>query len=168
MAGKTVYKGAVIRVEEYITPKTGSRFARVIAQDAVGILPLFRNGKILLERQYRYTMNKYLYEIPAGHIDDKEKPKTAAKRELEEETGYLARKLTRMFGFYAAPGSNTQFMHLYLAEELKKTEIDRGRDEIIELVIVSLSRAAQMIRKNEIRDAKTMASILYYLKFVKK
>lgn len=164
---KVVYRGPKFSVEEWDLPKTGTRYARVVGDNAVGVLPILGNGKILLERQYRHAIDRYLYEIPAGHIDGKESPAHAAKRELEEETGYLAGRLTKLIGFYEAPGSYTQILYVYLAEKLKKTRSAKEIDEIISLKEVTVKEALRMIRTNRIMDAKTICGILYYLNFVK-
>lgn len=165
---KVRYRGSIFRVEEWRLPKTGTMFARVTGHDAVAVLPVLNNGRILLERQYRHALDKYLYEIPAGHINRGEKPEAAARRELEEETGYRAGRLTRLSGFYEAPGSYTQYLHLYLAEGLEKSETRRELNEIIELKEVTLAEALRMVRSNRIMDAKTICGILYYFSFVKK
>jgi ADP-ribose pyrophosphatase len=165
---EVVYRGPIFQVEEWINPDTGNRFARVRGLEAVGVLPVMKNGNILLERQYRHGLDKYLYEIPAGHIERGERPERAGKRELEEETGYLAGRMTHMLNMYAAPGTYTQLMYIYLAEDLKETKKNMDPDEVIELAEVSPKKALEMIRANRIEDAKTIMSILYYLRFIRK
>lgn len=165
---KVAYRGHLFRVEEWVIPATGSRFSRVIGSDAVGVVPIMGNGNILLERQYRPVLDRYLYEIPAGHIDRAESPKATARRELEEETGYLAGKMRHMFDMYAAPGTYAQLMHIYLAENLKKTKENKEKDEIIQAMEVSPKKALEMIRTNKIKDGKTIMGILYYLRFIRK
>lgn len=165
---KVAYRGHVFTVEEWINPGTGSEFARVVAHDAVGVVALTKRGNILIERQWRHSLDKHLYEIPAGHIDAGEDPEHAARRELEEETGYRAGKLTHMLNMYGAPGSYTQLMHIYLAENLRKTRENREKDEMITVAEVSFGKALGMIRSNRIEDGKTILSILYYLRFFKK
>jgi ADP-ribose pyrophosphatase len=163
---KVIYRGTIFNVEEWTEP-SGSRFARVKGNHAVAILPMLKNGRILLERQYRHALDRHLYEIPAGLMNKGEKPEAAAIRELEEETGYLAQKLTHMFDFYGSPGSYTQLLHVYLAENLKKTKKHMDADEIIETMEVKFEDAIEMIEKNEIEDGKTIAGILFYDKFRK-
>ncbi len=165
---RVAYRGPIFNVEEWGLPRTGTKFARITGPDAVAVLPILDDGRILLERQYRHPLDRYLYEIPAGHIDPGEGPAHAARRELAEETGYVARMLTRLFGIYEAPGSLTQFLHVYLAQNLEKRKAHTEQDEIIMLRKVSIKEALSMIRANKIRDAKTVCGILYYSKFVKK
>ena len=159
---KIAYRGPIFNVEEWRLPNTGTKFARVVGHDAVAILPILDDGRIIIERQYRHPLERYLYEIPAGHIDEGETPMQAARRELEEETGYYPKKLKRMFGIFEAPGSFTQFLHVFLAENLEQKKISRETDEVITTIKVSLEKAQHMIMHNQICDAKTISSILYY------
>lgn len=165
---KVVYRGPVFNIEEWRIPKTGTRYARLVGPDTVCVLPIMKNGKLLLERQYRHSLDKYLYEVPAGHMNKGERPADAARRELEEETGYLAKRLTHMFNMYEAPGSHSEFLYSYLAQNLEKTEERKEIDEIIEIVEVSRQEALRMIKTNRISDAKTISSILFYLTFIRK
>ena len=152
-------------MEEWKLPKTGTRFARVVGGDAVAVLPILDDGRIIIEKQYRHPLERYLYEIPAGHIDYGETPVQAARRELEEEIGYYPRSLKHIFGIFEAPGSFTQFLHVYLAEGLERKKISRETDEVITTVKVSLKKAHEMIRQNKICDSKTISGILYYSSF---
>jgi ADP-ribose pyrophosphatase len=165
---KVVYRGAVFNVEEWKLPKTGSRFSRITGNDAVVILALMKNRNMLIEKQYRHTLDKYLYEIPAGAINKGEKPRTAAIRELEEETGYFAKKMTFLFKYHGSAGSHTQMLHVYLAEDLKKTKKNLDKEEVIEVMEMSIGKVLQMIRSHKITDAKVMVALLYYLHFIKK
>lgn len=165
---RIVYRGDVFDVEEFTIGRTGTRFSNVLVGDVVGILPIMNNGKILLERQYRYTIRKELYEIPAGHVEKREGRAAAAGRELEEETGYRARKLTHMTSFYSAPGVITEVMHLYLAEGMKKTRSKLDLDEVIETAEVGKAEMLSMIKQNKIEDGKSIAAFLYYLHFIEK
>ena len=159
---KTVYRGSVFSIEEWRLKGTGTRFARMVSSDGVAILPVFEDGSILLERQYRHTLDRYIYEIPAGRIDKGEAPRSAARRELSEETGYLAGRLSFMFKFYEAPGSITQMLHLYLAERLSEGETSFDKDEEISTLKVSREKALQMIRSNKIMDGKTICGVLFW------
>ena len=165
---KIVYRGPIFNVEEWKLPKTGTKFARVVGHDAVAVLPILDDGRIIIEKQYRHPLERYLYEIPAGHIDKGETPAAAARRELEEETGYYPKKLKRIFGIFEAPGSFTQFLHVFLAEDLVQKKISRETDEVITTIKISLEKAQNMILRNQICDAKTISSILYYSRFKSK
>jgi len=117
--------------------------------------------RILLEKQYRHAAGRFLYEIPAGRIDEGESELKAAKRELEEETGYSARSWKRILRFWASPGFVAEAMSLYLARGLKLGQARPEADEIIEIALVPLSLAVAMVMRAEIHDAKTIAGILW-------
>lgn len=165
---KVVYKGTVFDVEEWKLPGSGTLFSRVTGMDAVAVLPIMKNGDMLIEKQYRHNLDKYLFEIPAGMINKGETPREAAIRELQEETGYLAGKMTFMFKHYGAPGSHTQMLHVFLAEDLSMTKTNRDTEEVIKVMEISMENALRMIKSNRIEDAKTMSAVLFYLRFIKK
>ena len=118
--------------------------------------------RVLLERQYRYAARDYLWEIPAGSIDGKEKPLAGAKRELREETGYRAKAWRKALFFYPSPGFVNETMSVFLARGLKPGEAQPDKDERIEYELVPLSRAVKMIMSGEIRDGKTIAAVLWF------
>ncbi len=118
--------------------------------------------RVLLERQYRYAARDYLWEIPAGRIDGKEKPLAAAKRELREETGYRAKSWRKALFFYPSPGFMDETMTVFLARGLKPGEAEPEEDERIDYELVPLSKAVRMIMSGEIRDGKTIAAVLWF------
>ncbi|MEM3753444.1 MAG: NUDIX hydrolase [Candidatus Micrarchaeaceae archaeon] len=136
---------------------------RIRLPNVAVILPILSNGRILMERQYRFPIKKYIYELPAGDIKKGERPEDAAMRELEEETGYIAGKLRFMFRAYASPGISTETFNMYVATGLKKTKQRLDYSEFISLREVSISDALSMIEKGRIADSKTIACIMYYL-----
>jgi ADP-ribose pyrophosphatase len=123
---------------------------------------------ILLIRQYRYATGGQLWEVPAGTLDPGEDPEACARRELLEETGVTAARLQRLTSIWTTPGFTNEVIHLYLATGLTSGEPSRERDEFIEVVPQPLSRVLALIRDGEIRDAKTVAAILYMAAFVLK
>jgi ADP-ribose pyrophosphatase len=123
---------------------------------------------ILLIRQYRYATGGQLWEIPAGTLDPGEDPEACARRELLEETGVTAARLQRLTSIWTTPGFTNEVIHLYLATGLTSGEPSRERDEFIEVVPQPLSRVLALIRDGEIRDAKTVAAILYMAAFLLK
>lgn len=163
--GKIIYRAKMFNLEEATSTARGRKvkFFRIVGPNTVTVLPMFDDGKIILERQYRYSINKYLYELPAGHIDKGEKStKHAAIRELEEETGYRANRLKLMFKAYPSPGSKTELAYYYFAQGLTKTETHLEEDEIIETKIVTFTKALDMVRKNQIQDLKSIAALMFY------
>jgi ADP-ribose pyrophosphatase len=117
--------------------------------------------RILLERQYRHAAQSMMWELPAGRIDDGETPLTAAKRELLEETGYRARQWKRILHFYVSPGFLDETMTIYLASGLKAGTAQPEADEKIAVRFFGLSEAKEMALQGRIRDAKTIAGILW-------
>ncbi len=117
--------------------------------------------RILLERQYRHAAQSMMWELPAGRIDDGETALTAAKRELLEETGYSARQWKRILHFYVSPGFLDETMTIYLARGLQAGEAQPEPDEKIATRFFTLSEAKRMALNGRIRDAKTIAGILW-------
>jgi len=132
---------------------------------AVVILPV-KEGKILLIRQYRHAIGKWILELPAGTLEEKEDPEKAAQRELKEETGYEAERLTKVMSFYSSPGISDEILHIFLAEGLREGKPSREQGELIENLWIPLEEVLEMVRRNEIEDAKTIATVLYYSSFL--
>jgi len=121
--------------------------------------------QLLLIRQYRYATEGFVFEVPAGRLENKEAPEDCARRELREETGCSAERLEHVFTMFTTPGFTDEKIHVFLATGLTRGPHAREGDEFIELMPVRLSRALEMIRTNEIVDAKTALAILYVAGF---
>lgn len=130
-----------------------------ISSDGIQLEP-----QILLERQYRHAAGKYLMEIPAGRLEPGESPLIAAKRELTEETGFHARRWSKLVRYYASPGFLAERMEIYLAEDLIPGPDSPDEDEIIHYKFFPLSKVLAMIASNRIEDAKTMLAVLFFEK----
>lgn len=133
---------------------------------ASAIVPFLSDSRgadpqILLLRQYRYAADGYLFEIPAGRLDEGEAPEACAHRELKEETGCTAKSMQRLTTIYTTPGFIDERIHLYLAEGLTQGESSREKDEFAETVVMPLSRALVMIEQGEISDGKTITGLLF-------
>ena len=127
------------------------------------IVPLLDNGDVILVRQYRYPHNKFILEIPAGKLEPNEDPLHAAKRELQEETGFMAEKYEKLTTMLTTPGFCSEVLHIYLASGLKKSEHGQHLDEGEQSLTVEyfpLSTVVDMIVRGEIGDSKTIAGIL--------
>lgn len=120
------------------------------------MMPVDEKGRILLVRQYRLPARRYLWELSAGRIDPGETPLKAAKRELLEETGYRAKKWTKLVKFYPSPGFVEEAMTIFIAQELTAGQAQPMDDERIECEWFTLKQMAGMIEKGEIQDAKTI------------
>jgi len=162
---KEIYKGSEVGVK-LIKAKFGKKEIKkevVLHKNSVGILPLIGKEKIVLVKQYRFPAKRELWEIPAGMLEKNEKPIKAAKRELKEETGFEAKKLLKIAEFYKSPGYNTEYMHLFKANQLKKGKQYLDEDELINRVkVFSLKEVLKMMKRKEIVDAKTIIGILLW------
>ena len=126
----------------------------------VGVLPIDRDGNVILVRQFRYAFDAELLEIPAGKMDHG--PEDAAecgKRELKEETGCTAGRFVPLGAMYPSPGFLTEVTYLFAALDLEEGEMQPDEDEFVEVVRLPLAEAAAMIERDEIRDAKTIAAM---------
>jgi ADP-ribose pyrophosphatase len=163
---KVVYKTKLFSLERFKDRKlSDTYFYRISGPDSVTIFPLLDDGRIVLERQYRPAIRKYIYELPAGCIDDGETPAHAAARELEEETGYRPGLIRQLFDAYPSPGIRTEFATIYIATNLVKTKTHLDPDEVITIKKVKLEELVEMIKKNQIIDLKTIAAVLFYTTF---
>jgi len=117
--------------------------------------------RVLLERQYRHAAKGFMWELPAGRVDEGERELAAAKRELLEETGYTASRWKRILHFYVSPGFLDETMSIYLARGLRAGIAQPEADEKITIRFFPLSRIERMARRGVIRDAKTIAGILW-------
>jgi len=161
-----VYTGVrfdVHRVE--LTGSDGQMHARdlVVHPGSVLIIPVLDGDHLVLIRSYRFSADETLWELPAGTIEPAgEEPLRCATREIIEETGYEAKKMTHLLTFFACPGISTEQMHMFLAEDLTQVGQDLDASEQIEPKIVRHDEAMRMVRDGEIRDGKTLAGLLYY------
>jgi len=124
------------------------------------MLPLFPNGDTILIKQFRYPVGTVFIELPAGKLDTHEPPAEAAQRELAEEIGYRAGKLTPIAEYYPCIGYSDEKMWLYLAEDLSETPANPDHDEFLELLRLPFTEATAMVHSGEITDLKTIAGIL--------
>jgi ADP-ribose pyrophosphatase len=121
-----------------------------------------RDPGILLIRQYRYAATKFLLELPAGRLEPGERALAGAKRELIEETGYRAKRWSKLVSYFASPGFLSEAMHILLAEDLTLGAAAPEEDEKIELCMTPLSKVLRMIRAGEIEDGKTLIGVLLF------
>ncbi len=170
LSSVVVYQGPLFRVQhDKIVEPDGKKNERDVIRHngSVVILALDHSKSktdpwIVMERQYRHAANQYLWELPAGKLEAGETPLDGAKRELEEETGYRAKKWKPLVEYYASPGFLGESMKVFLAEGLQAGDAHPEEDEEIELRLVKLSNALKMIEKGAILDGKTLTSVLLY------
>ena len=123
--------------------------------------PAGTDPQVMLIRQYRYAAEDFVYEIPAGRLDEGEDPADCAKRELREETGCTASSVERLTTIFTTPGFTDEKIHLFLATGLTQGEHAREKDEFLDIVPMPLSRALAMIQAGDIVDSKTIVAILF-------
>lgn len=128
---------------------------------AVCVVPVTDEGEIICVRQYRYAVGRTVLEIPAGKLDSKDEiPLEAAIRELREETGAVAKKITYMGEYFSSPAILDERIYMYLAEELEFGDTDPDEDEFIETVKIPVDELVGMIMRGEIIDGKTQAAVM--------
>lgn len=128
---------------------------------SVVIVPFIDREKIIMIKQFRPIVGKWLLELPAGTIEENEDELTTAKRELEEEIGYRAKNFTKVFSFYVSPGVTTEIMHVFIAKDLVKTSQHLEEYEVIEPFEIKLVDAVNLVLEGKVEDGKTMLSLLF-------
>jgi ADP-ribose pyrophosphatase len=170
LSSKEVFRGRVFWVtSDQVAEPGGITVTREVIRHNGSVVILAidtrtnpRDPGVLLIRQYRHAAGKLLFELPAGRIEPGEKLLPAARRELLEETGYRARRWSKLVRYYASPGFLTEAMHILLAEDLTVGQAQPEDDEKIELHMTPLSRVLAMIHDGKIEDGKTLIGVLTY------
>ena len=169
LASEVLFEGKSfgVRRDELIEP-TGVRTIREVVTHpgSVVVLPVRPDGKIVLVRQYRHATGQYLWELVAGRMEPGENPKKGAARELAEETGYRAKRLTVFLQLFPTPGFLEEKMYVLLAEGLTPGEARPEEDEKLVVNAYSKKELEQMIRSGSMRDAKSIAGLLFYFRFL--
>ena len=161
---KVLFEGKRIEVlsVEAPHPQGGVVEREVVSHPgAVVILPFLDRETVVLIRNERYVVQKTLWEIPAGTLERGEDPQNCAHRELEEETGYRAGKITHLFDFFSTPGFCNEILYVYMAQDLTLTAQNLDETEVIDVETLPLSAALKMIKEGTICDAKTICTLLY-------
>src|SRR3979490_2708080 len=169
LRSEIIYKGPVfgVRRDEVIEPNGVRAIREVITHPgSVVVLPILPDGRILLIRQYRYATRQYLWELVAGRIDSGERVRQAAARELVGEAGDLANQFRVFLYVFPPPGFLEERMYILLAENLTAGKAQPEEDEKITAKAFRRAELEEMIRKNPLRDAKTIAGLLYYFRFL--
>lgn len=163
-----IYKGRRVTLEVYRTVLPNNHVMnveRVIFPKAVAVLPIYGGDRVVLIRQFRPVINDYIFEIPAGVVEEKESEDEALIRELREEIGAEVINYGKLFEGFTSPGYSTEYLVIYYANVRSLGEAMPEEHEVIERVIVGLSEAMDMVRRGEIKDLKTaLALTLYALK----
>jgi ADP-ribose pyrophosphatase len=160
---RVIYRGRKIDLAlQMLVLADGSRAEREVVEHrgAVALVPMVDPAHVCLVRNHRYAIGRTLLEVPAGTLDPGEEPAVTASRELAEETGYRAGRLTPLGSWWVSPGVFTERMHLFLCEDLEPGPADHQPDERLEPVVVPWEDALEMVRDGRIDDAKSMLALL--------
>ena len=128
---------------------------------AVIIAPFLNKNTVVMMRQFRPALKKYIYELPAGTLDPHESIVTCAHRELLEETGLLTKKLTKLGAIYPVPGYSTEIIYIYKAEQLTLTQAQPEEYEVIETMPMTKQKVRQLIAQGKLMDAKTICTLAF-------
>ena len=166
--GELAYDGHFLKVtRDRIKLPDGSESVRELIRHpgAVVILPLLPDGRVLLERQFRYPNDRVFIEFPAGKIDPGEDPLASAKRELEEETGYTAKEWNFVCTIHNAIAYSDEHLDIFLARDLTAGEAKLDEGEFLELFTATVPELLELVRKGEITDVKTIIGSFWLEKF---
>jgi ADP-ribose pyrophosphatase len=166
LATQQIYQGRAVSIRvDTVEKANGTKTTREVVEhsDCIAVVALDEQDNVLLVRQFRYAVDRFLLEIPAGGIDPGEEPIDSVRRELQEEIGYFPRKIDKLGGFYSIPGYGTEYLHCFVATDLVLARLVAEDTDDIELVLVSPDEIPQLIASGEICDAKSIAALLMFL-----
>jgi ADP-ribose pyrophosphatase len=166
LATQQIYQGRAVNIRvDTVEKASGTKTTREVVEhsDCVAVVALDEQGNILMVRQFRHAVDKFLLEVPAGGIDPGEEPLDSVRRELQEEIGFFPRKIDKVGGFYATPGYGTEYLHCFSATDLVPSRLVAEDTDEIELVRVSPDEIPSLITSGEICDAKSIAALLTFL-----
>jgi len=166
LATQQIYEGRAVNIRvDTVEKANGIKTTREVVEHSacIAVVALDEQDNVLLVRQFRHPVDRFLLEIPAGGIDPGEEPIDSVRRELQEEIGYFPRKIDKLGGFYAIPGYGTEYLHCFLATDLVPARLVAEDTEDIELVRVSPDEIPRLIASGEICDAKSIAALLTFL-----
>lgn len=166
LATQQIYQGRAVNMRvDTVENAGGAETTREVVEhsDCVAVVVIDEQDNVLLARQFRHAVGKFLLEIPAGGIDSGEEPVDTVCRELQEEIGYFPRRIERLGGFYTTPGYGTEYLHCFLATDLVSSRLVAEDTEGIELLRVPSEQIPLLIMSGEICDAKSIAALLLFL-----
>jgi ADP-ribose pyrophosphatase len=166
LASRQIYKGRAVNIRvDTVQKANGTETTREVVEhsDCIAVVALDEQGNVLLVRQFRHAVDRFLLEIPAGGIEPGEEPIDSVRRELQEEIGCFPRKIDKLGGFYATPGYGTEYLHCFVATDLVPARLVAEDTDDIELVRVCPDDIPTLIAAGEICDAKSIAALLPFL-----
>lgn len=169
LSSEMKFDGKLIKVTYDIADVNGKEAWREVVHHpgASAIVAIDEDNRIIMEKQFRYALNDYLLEIPAGKLDVGEDPLVCAKRELEEETGIIASEWISLGTIATSPGFCNEVIHLYVAKGLSKGEIHWDEDEYVEVERYTFDELLQRISEEKIKDSKTLSALLLAMPYLK-
>ena len=169
LSSEMKFDGKLIKVTYDIAEVNGKESWREVVHHpgASAIVAIDEDNRIIMEKQFRYALNDYLLEIPAGKLDAGEDPLVCAKRELEEETGIIASEWISLGTIATSPGFCNEVIHLYVARGLSKGEIHWDEDEYVEVERYTFDELLQRIQEEKIKDSKTLSALLLAMPYLK-
>lgn len=160
-----IYAGKIVDLYvDHVQLPSGRSSIRevVIHPGGVVAVPILDDGRLVLIRQFRYPLKKYILEFPAGKLDSQQSPLETIKRELEEETGYSAGSIQEEFAFYTSPGISNELIHFFMARGLQPVSQRLEEGEHITVEIHGVDECLRMVETGEIEDGKTILGLLWY------
>ena len=169
LSSEMKFDGKLIKVTYDIAEVNGKEAWREVVHHpgASAIVAIDEDNRIIMEKQFRYALNDYLLEIPAGKLDAGEDPLVCAKRELKEETGIIASEWISLGTIATSPGFCNEVIHLYVAKGLSKGEIHWDEDEYVEVERYTFDELLQRIKEETIKDSKTLSALLLAMPYLK-
>ena len=169
LSSEKKFDGKLIKVTYDVAEVNGKEAWREVVHHpgASAVVAIDEENRIIMEKQFRYALNDYLLEIPAGKLDAGEDPLVCAKRELEEETGIIASEWISLGTIATSPGFCNEVIHLYIAKGLSKGEIHWDEDEYVEVERYTFDELLQRIKEERIKDSKSLSALLLAMPYLK-
>ena len=169
LSSEMKFDGKLIKVTYDVAEVDGKEAWREVVHHpgASAVVAIDEENRIIMEKQFRYALNDYLLEIPAGKLDAGEDPLVCAKRELEEETGIVASEWISLGTIATSPGFCNEVIHLYVAKGLSKGEIHWDEDEYVEVERYTFDELLQCIKEEKIKDSKSLSALLLAMPYLK-
>jgi ADP-ribose pyrophosphatase len=170
ISSKKVFDGRLLKVRvDTVRLPSGVQSTREVVEHpgAVALVAITRDNELVLVRQFRKATGEVLLEVPAGVPKKGEKGEETARRELEEETGYYAKKIVKSWEGYASPGYSNECIKYYLAQDMNLIKQKTDEDEVIEVDLVDIEACWELVRAGKIRDNKTIIGVVIADLFIK-
>ncbi len=163
----TKFTGKIFKLNVDTLEHNGHVFTReyISYRGAVTAIPVL-DKQIVFVKQYRHPAGAELLELPAGKLENHEEPLACMNRELQEEIGFKSNKIREISEFYTAPGYSTEYMYLFMAEELEPSKLPEDRDEFLTVVPIDIFRVKKMLKQGLFKDAKTIIGLLYFFSYL--